>query len=321
MTCEKNEKRDAWLDSSVSTSSFGFGFISLLALTICLSGALHAGPNRASTVTPAHAGAANLDGKDKPAQPLSQGGGEPNGNYCSVTIGPGNCTWVRGVGQIIIFPTTTNYARTYELKGWDQMHRKASITGCEIGSWVYTATCWIRVTAEAARQKAHPGPMTALGAAELRVWEDGKLVASDMQECMVTGTSTQATYDPTDDRGNVWPAHGTMMPMVEVPNTAPLTVLKGVATSICLVTAGSTVKKKDFGLTYEEIARVYMNVGTTHGHSKVDVVHETYTVTNPDGSTTTTTNYWKVKMESFDNDDPQNPVSINQYFFDGARNE
>ncbi|GIK53166.1 MAG: hypothetical protein BroJett014_21390 [Planctomycetota bacterium] len=60
-----------------------------------------------------------------------------------------------------------------------------------------------------------------------------------------------------------------------------------------------------------------MFAALNHGHSSVEIVHESYT---PQGSATSTTNYWKVELESWDDDDPQKPVRIHKYFFDGVTN-
>ncbi|HRJ79859.1 MAG: hypothetical protein HPKKFMNG_00863 [Planctomycetes bacterium] len=105
--------------------------------------------------------------------------------------------------------------------------------------------------------------------------------------------------------------------MTDAPNIALVPHLKGTASSVCAVSNVGRVGALNFQLLYQEYARVYMNVDVDQGHALVNVVHESYT---PLGSPTPTTNYWKVYMESWDDDDPQNPVSIRQYFFDGIDN-
>ena len=88
----------------------------LAVLALQCSG-LQDGPNRRSTVDSTPSGAANLKPDGTKGQVLDEAGGFPLGNYCSVTIGPNKETWVRGIGKIVIIPTTVQYTRTYELYG------------------------------------------------------------------------------------------------------------------------------------------------------------------------------------------------------------
>ena len=63
---------------------------------------------------------------------------------------------------------------------------------------------------------------------------------------------------------------------------------------------------------------MYMNVQTDRGHAKTDVVHTQF-VDPADGETKWNT--WKVNMVAWDFDDPQIPVIIKDYFFDGNTNQ
>lgn len=290
---------------------------SLVALCICAS-ALQAGPQRDSSVNSHHWGAQNMNGDGTQGQALSEGGGEPDGNFCSVTIGPEKATWVRGVGRIVIIPTGAQYTRAYELKGMDGIIRTAQITGCEIGHWEYSINCWVRVTCEAGKRKDRRNDVIARGSVELRAFENGASISADVQECLVSSTCGTGIYTVTDSIGASWPGHCTETRMTDAPNLSLIPQLKGSASSVCAVAAVRRVDALNFQLQYQEYARVYMNVDVDHGHALVNIVHEAYT---PLGSSVPTTNYWKVSMESFDDDDPRNSVSIRQYFFDSANNE
>ncbi|GIK52440.1 MAG: hypothetical protein BroJett014_14130 [Planctomycetota bacterium] len=106
--------------------------------------------------------------------------------------------------------------------------------------------------------------------------------------------------------------------MTDAPNLSLIPQLKGSASSVCAVAAVRDVRELTFQLQYQEYARVYMNVDLEHGHALVNIVHEAYT---PLDCSVPTTNYWKVRMESFDDDDSRNSVSIRQCSFDSVNNE
>ena len=289
----------------------------LAALALMCSG-VQAGPNRRSTVDSTPSGAANLNPDGSQGQELDEGGGNPTGNYCSVTIGPNKETWVCGIGRIVIIPTTVQYTRTYELNGWDKIDREGRITGCEVCVWFSSAYCAVQVSAEAGKSILDPDDIAAQCSGELRYYEYGLQLAADVRECTVTNTSVNADdLEPIDSEGNSWPSgHGISRAIVQVNGGSYL----GQASILCQVSVplhpGPWIPI--LPLAQKEYARLYMNVQTDRGHAKTDVVHTQF-VDPADGETKW--NNWKVNMQAWDYDDPQFPLRIDNYVFDGASNQ
>ena len=194
-----------------------FSRVFLLAVLALTCSGLQAGPNRRSTVDSTPSGAANLKPDGTQGQVLDEAGGFPLGNYYSVTIGPNKETWVRGIGKIVIIPTTVQYTRTYELYGWDKIDRLGQITGCEVCVWFSSATCKVVVTAEAGKSMLDPDVVAAQCSSELRYWEWGLLWGSDARECTVTNSTVDNNVGLIDSEGNVWPdVHGKNAEMGQV---------------------------------------------------------------------------------------------------------
>lgn len=287
---------------------------------------LNAGPNRAARVSATPSGVADLK-PDGTTGALHEDGSYVNSqgqtvyseldHYCRVSIGPDKQTWVQGVGKIVIVPTTRPYTRTYELSGWDAMIREGTITGCDMCLWQSSADCWLSLSAEAGKDTVDRGAVVAQCSSELRYWEYGMSWAADARECTVsTSTTSNLPTGYSDSEGVAWPDHGSQGVMEDPLHTG---ALKGNATNICSVFV--PLHPNPFipvlQLNYKEYARLYMNVEPDHGHSKVDVVHGSWTP----GGGRPQTNYWKVTMEAWDWDDPANPMMFRRWRFDGEGNQ
>jgi hypothetical protein len=265
----------------------------MLLLTLLCSAPAFAGPLRNSTVTPTPGSHINTAALNE----------DPTSNFCKVEVGPDKKTWVEGHGEILILPSGTRWTQEYTVWGWDRMVRQCDITGCEVGHWDWSATVWMTVKAEAAI--AGSGTVKAVAYGKLQAWQNGSIIGEDYRECTVANSGTTGQYDFTTYDG------------VNHPNCGYWQVTSGTATAtatqLCLVTVPNhSVNGLNLNIKYLDFGWVELHTNTDSGHTKSDVYHETYTL--PNG--TSTTNTWKVKLTSWD-DDTIPAIKIHDYDYDG----
>lgn len=287
--------------------------VCVLAIMLSVvASALCAGPQRNARATETHDTKENVAlYQGQRSDPLNEDDGRQISNYCYVTAAKNSpVTWVRAEGVIYQIPTTVRYTRNYSLMGWDECERDVTITGCEVGRFVYSAKVGMTVTAEVAHLGIVPaGDVFAKAQGWARVSVDGIVKATKVRECKAGANELESTASPQPAIvSGAYSVDGDPQAGLAVKKDVSLNPRTAKAELVLALDHGSRKSGLTLKLKYKSLALVAMQVPTEWGWALVKVVHKNYP-----GGTSVGDDGWMVTVDCWDMDDPDAPIHFKQF--------
>lgn len=209
--------------------------------------------------------------------------------------------------EIVIWYVATggSWTRHYGLYGYDTWDREFTITGCECPRFVYTAKVASTVTAKAQLTgEVETGDVYARASGMLKFEVDGVVVGQSDKECLAGTKDLDNINTPEIADGS----YSYPIPGGEKHGLAAHYETEGdpavAEQTMSIFVPAATKNGGKLNLNIRSWAMVKVRVPSNYGWGHASVKHKFYTTdfaTNDD---------WEVKVEAWDDDDPDNPIRI-----------